>query len=204
MEDYKYVVIEKYNLPNFPQNYNAVVPYKQHEQGHQDPYPVCVLERTTAFAQFQILLVQDTLLVTLSRPRITFSTLSLERPINTHLRNNSCGNIGETRSKKGLLICSHNDPSILKHKDEIEILIKENKIDILAINETKLDNRIKNDTVAVDGYIVKRFDRNRHGSGVALYIGETLDFELRDDIPKGNMESICIQVKPKCGKSFFN
>ena len=41
-----------------PQSYNSVVPYKQHEQGHQDPYPVCVLERTTAFVQFQILLVK--------------------------------------------------------------------------------------------------------------------------------------------------
>ena len=70
---------------------------------------------------------------------------------------------------------------ILKHKDEIELLIKENKIDILAINETKLDNRINNDTVAIDGhdYIVKRFDRNRHGGGVAFCIRETLDFELK-------------------------
>ena len=51
---------------------------------------------------------------------------------------------------------------MLFFKDEIDILIKENKIDILAINETKLDNRTKDDTVAIDGYIV-RFDRNRHG-----------------------------------------
>ena len=37
-------------------NTTSVVPYKQHKQGHQDPYPVCVLEKTAAFAQFQILL----------------------------------------------------------------------------------------------------------------------------------------------------
>ena len=42
----------------FLTNYNSVVPYKQHEQGHQDPYPVCILEGTIAFAQFQILLVK--------------------------------------------------------------------------------------------------------------------------------------------------
>ena len=89
--------------------------------------------------------------------RGTFSTLSHERPINTHLRHSSCRIIGETHSNKGLLIYSLNAPSILKHKGEIEILIKENKIDILAINQTKLDNRIKDDTVAIDCYTVKRF-----------------------------------------------
>ena len=58
---------------------------------------------------------------------------------------------------------------------------------------------MKDDTVAIDGY----FDKTRHGDGVALHIRETLDFELRDDIPKRSMESICIKVKPKCIKSFF-
>ena len=33
-------------MPNFYQSYTSVVPYQQHEQGHQDPYPVCI------FAQF--------------------------------------------------------------------------------------------------------------------------------------------------------
>ena len=39
--------------------------------------------------------------------------------------------------KKGLLICSLNAPSLLKHKVEIETLFRENKINILALNETK-------------------------------------------------------------------
>ena len=41
--------------------------------------------------------------------------------------------------KSGSLICSLNAPSLLKHKDEIEVLLNENRIDILAVNETKLD-----------------------------------------------------------------
>ena len=49
------------------------------------------------------------------RPWMTFSTLSPERPINTHLRNSSCGNFRESHLKKGLLICSLVAPSILKH-----------------------------------------------------------------------------------------
>ena len=35
--------------------------------------------------------------------------------------------------KSGLLICSLNAPSLLKHKDEIEVLLNENRINILAI-----------------------------------------------------------------------
>ena len=42
-----------------------------------------------------------------------------------------------------------------------------------------------------------------HGGGVALYIRETLDFELRDDILKEVMESISNEMKPECSKSFF-
>ena len=59
------------------------------------------------------------------------------------------GKIRVNSAKRGLLICSLNAPSILKHKDEIDTLIRDNKIDILAINETKLDNRVKDETVAI-------------------------------------------------------
>ena len=91
----------------------------------------------------------------------------------------------------------------MKHKDEIDTLIRDNKIDILAINETKLDNRVKDETVAISDYCLKRFDRNRHGGGVAVYIRETLNFEHRIDFPMGNLETICIEVKPNCSKPFF-
>ena len=36
--------------------------------------------------------------------------------------------------KRGLIIFSLNPPSLRKHKDEIEVLMMENKIDILALN----------------------------------------------------------------------
>ena len=113
------------------------------------------------------------------------------------------GKIRVNGAKRGLLICSLNAPSILKHKDEIDTLIRDNKIDILAINETKLDNRVKDETVAISDYCLKRFDRNRHGGGVAVYIREALNFEHRIDFPMGNLETICTEVKPNCSKPFF-
>ena len=77
-------------------------------------------------------------------------------------------------------------------------MIKENKVDVIAYNETKLDKKIADDAIATDDFILKRLDRNRHGGGVAIYICETLNFEHRVDFPTGNIE-----VKPKCSKPFF-
>ena len=79
--------------------------------------------------------------------------------------------------KRGLLICSLNVPSLTKHKDEIKVLVRDNKIDIFAINETKLDEKIKDERISIVGYNLLRHDRNRHGGGVAIFLRETLNFE---------------------------
>ena len=49
-------------------------------------------------------------------------------------------------------------PSLLKHKDELEILMTENKIDIISINETKLDDTIRDKQVAIEGFSLLRLD----------------------------------------------
>ena len=55
--------------------------------------------------------------------------------------------------KERLLICSLNAPSLLKQKPEIEMLLRENKIDILALNETKIDEIVDDSLVSIDGYL---------------------------------------------------
>ena len=100
--------------------------------------------------------------------------------------------IRNSGSKRGLLICSLNAPSLRKHKDEIEVLIRENKIDIFAINETKLDSKTKDEQVSVEGYNILRCDRNSYRGGVAIYLRDILNFELRTDIKTENLEMICI------------
>ena len=100
-------------------------------------------------------------------------------------------------SKRGLLICSLNAPSLRKHKDEIEVLMRENKIGILAFNETKLDSKTEEEQVSVPGYTVLSCDRNSHGGGVAIYLRGTLNFEHRTDLKTDNLEMICIELKPK-------
>ena len=111
--------------------------------------------------------------------------------------------IRNSGSKRALLICSLNAPSLRKHKDEIEVLMRENKIDIFAINETKLDSKTKDEQVSAEGYNILRCDRNSYGGGVAIYLRDTLNYELRTDITTENLEMICIEMEPKCSKPFF-
>ena len=90
-----------------------------------------------------------------------------------------------------------------KHKDELEVLLRENKVDILALNETKLDSKTGDEQVSVPGYTVLRCDRNTHGGGVAIYFRDTVNLEHRTDLKTDNLEMICIELKPKCSKPFI-
>ena len=46
--------------------------------------------------------------------------------------------------------------------------MQNNPLDILAINETKIDDSFSEDEVSLAGYHIIRKDRNRHGGGVLL------------------------------------
>ena len=82
----------------------------------------------------------------------------------------SANSISALGHRKGMAIASLNVNSLLLHIDEIRTLIKDLGIHILAINETKLDRNIDDALVSIEGYSIKRCDRNRNGGGVALYI----------------------------------
>ena len=62
-----------------------------------------------------------------------------------------------------------NIASLPKHFDEISLMLRDKKIDILALNETRLDSSISDDLVSIDGYDLIRADRNRNGGGVCIY-----------------------------------
>ena len=79
----------------------------------------------------------------------------------------------------------------------------EHKIDIISINETKLDDTIRDEQVAIESFSLLRLDRNCHGEGVAFYIRETVNYEHRTDIKTSNAELLCIEVKQKSTKPFM-
>ena len=111
---------------------------------------------------------------------------------------------GYLTKKKGLLICSLNAPSLLKHKVEIEMLLRENKIDILALNETKISETVCDSLSSIEGYNHEGHDRNRHGGGVLVYIKDTITYDriLDSDLEPNSLETVSIQIKPKCAIPF--
>ena len=81
----------------------------------------------------------------------------------------------------------------------MRILIAEYEFDILAINETKLDQSVDSGLVNINQYTLVRLDRNTgHGGGVALYIKDHINYKLRGDIVPTNLEMLVIEIsKPK-------
>ena len=76
----------------------------------------------------------------------------------------------------------------MKHADEIRIMLtiySKYPIDILVINETKLDSSILDSEVDINGYIIIRKDRIRNGGGVAFYIKNNIYYSERNYLTLG-------------------
>ena len=86
---------------------------------------------------------------------------------------------------KGLVMASLNINSLLAHIDEFRVFMNESDIDIISINETKLDSTINDNEVYIPGYEIVRKDRKingRHGGGVCIYIRCNLNYKIREDL----------------------
>ena len=59
----------------------------------------------------------------------------------------------------------------------------EEDLNILAINETKLDNETPNEIISLDTFDQRRRDRNRHEGRVAIYIRDDRKYLQRNDLP---------------------
>ena len=82
------------------------------------------------------------------------------------------------------------------------MLLHDNKIDILAFNETKLDETISKCHTEIDRYNHERYDRNRHGGGVCIYLKSSINYEVVDVAShQDGLELISLEIKPTCAKS---
>ena len=104
------------------------------------------------------------------------------------------GRTVERRISGGLKLYCLNVNSLLKHLDELRIMADEHKPHIICLNETKLDNDVRDEELAIDGFRkIIRKDRTRNGGGVAMYVKENLNFKVRHDLIL-EVESISIQL----------
>ena len=76
-------------------------------------------------------------------------------------------------------------------------------IDILAVNETRLDQSFPNNLVSIPGYNLERRDRNRNGGGIAFYIRDAINYELMHELAQDPLEWLCIKVQKPKSKPFI-
>ena len=84
--------------------------------------------------------------------------------------------------KKGMAIASLNINGLRSHLDEVQLLIRDLGIHILALNETKLDPEFPKELASVAGCQQERLDRTCNGGGVSIYIRDSIKYKRRLDI----------------------
>ena len=105
--------------------------------------------------------------------------------------------------KKGMAIASLNINGLRSHLDEVQLLIRDLGIQILALNETKLDPEFPKELTSVSGYQQEHLERTCNGGGISIYIRDSIKYKRRLDIPNDDLELICIEVEPPKSKSFL-
>ena len=106
---------------------------------------------------------------------------------------------------RGFKMACLNITSLTKHIDELRAVLSNQCVDILAINETKLDDTISDNEITVDSYNIIRRDRTvngRFGGGVCFYIRSNVNFILREELEIKPLEILSIEVRKLSSKPF--
>ncbi|XP_068684907.1 uncharacterized protein [Montipora foliosa] len=107
-------------------------------------------------------------------------------------------------SKRGFKLASLNINKLTTHLDELKIFLVSNDIDVLAINETKLNEYITDNEVSISGYDIVRRDRTTYGGGgVCFYVKKSINFSVRNDLCMDSLENLCIEIRKPRSKSFI-
>ena len=93
---------------------------------------------------------------------------------------------------QGLHFIPTNINSLLPKIEELRCIACQSNAAVTGISESKLDNFIFDSEIEIDGYNTLRFDRNRHGGGVACYGRNGLSFTKRNYFPH-DIENIFIE-----------
>ena len=96
--------------------------------------------------------------------------------------------------------------SLLAHIDDIRVFRSYSKIDVLAINETKLDSSVHDNEILLPGFEIARKDRivnGRNGGGVCIYLRNNLNFNIRSDLLDDQLECITVEITKPRSKPFL-
>lgn len=107
-------------------------------------------------------------------------------------------NILPANTTQDIRIAHLNCRSLPSSIDDIHVLMLNDKIDVLTLSETWLDESISDQEICPDvtGLHIIRRDRNRRGGGVAIMLSRRMKYKHRPDISEGKIESIWIELFP--------
>ena len=104
-------------------------------------------------------------------------------------------------------MASLNINSLLAHIDDLKIFSNNSKIDILAINETKLDSSIQDYEIHLPaGFEIVRRDRpvnGRNGGGVGIYLRNNINYHIRDDLSDDQLNCLTIEITRPHSRPFI-
>ena len=105
-------------------------------------------------------------------------------------------------STRGFKFASLNITSLPKHIDELRVL----PLDVLSINETRLDDSVCDNDVYIPGHEIVRRDRELNGrfcDGVSFYVRSHINFSLRPDLSVNHLENLYIDIRKPRSKPFL-
>ena len=85
------------------------------------------------------------------------------------------------------------------------MLLSDRPIDILAMNETKLDDTISDNEIHISGYESIRSDRSTNGrsaGSVCFFIRSDIFYSVRFDLIYEHIESLTIEIKKPRSRPF--
>ena len=131
---------------------------------------------------------------------------SLPPRINRKYTNNKGNQSTINPFGRGFVMATLNINSLLGHFDDLKFFVLNSKIDVLAINETKIDSSVNDNEIHLPGFEVVRKDRSvngRSGGGVCKYLRNNINYQISDDICVGQLECVVIEIIRPHSRPFF-
>ena len=103
-------------------------------------------------------------------------------------------------------MASLNINSLLAHIDEFRVFMNESDIDIISINETKLDSIINENEVYIPGYeIIRKYRKinRQHGGGVCICVRCNLNYTICEDLSSDQLEYLTVEITKPQTKSLL-
>ena len=72
-----------------------------------------------------------------------------------------------------------------------------------ALNKARLDEKHPEELNDITGHQQVYLDRTCNGGGVSIYISDSIKFRTSSDVPKNDLELICIEIEPPKSKLFL-